>query len=147
MTPAGVLVDDHILLRVLLEQEPPELRPRGGPMSTTGLWYHRLCRALSDSTVTGTLSRALGAVSSDVATETIRSVVTLPEWIQLTSLRTLGWPMATTLAAGDRLNLLSLEALSAASHLGAEICLAAVDDNPPLQDAARRKGIPVRVLG
>ncbi|MDE0133656.1 MAG: hypothetical protein OXM54_02345 [Acidimicrobiaceae bacterium] len=50
-----VLVDDHILLKLLLGEEPRELRPRGGIVATTGLWYHRLCRALADQAVVGSM--------------------------------------------------------------------------------------------
>ncbi|MGH3470562.1 MAG: type II toxin-antitoxin system PemK/MazF family toxin, partial [Nocardioidaceae bacterium] len=32
------VVDDHLLLRILLDDEPQELRPSGGRVFTTGLW-------------------------------------------------------------------------------------------------------------
>lgn len=109
-----VLVDDHILLRVLLGDEPTELRPPGTAIATTGLWYHRLCRALADRAVVGSLSRRLGAVGQQVASGALASVVELPEEVELVSLRSLGWPMAELVHTGARLNLLSLEALAAA---------------------------------
>jgi len=59
-----LLVDDHLLLRVLLDDEPPDLRPKPAGLHTTGLWYHRLCRALADRTVVGALSRSLGGVDA-----------------------------------------------------------------------------------
>lgn len=40
--------------------------------------------------------------------------------------------MARLLDGGVRLNLMSLEALAAAEQQGAELCLAAVDENPSL---------------
>lgn len=139
-----VLVDDHILLSLLLGEEPRELRPRGGIIATTGLWYHRLCRALADQAVVGSMSRRLGGVSPDIAVDVIAAVIELPESIELVSLRTLGWPMGELVRDGTRLNLLSLEALAAARVLGAEICCAQGNDNEPLQDAARTHAIPVR---
>ncbi len=141
-----VVLDDHLLLRLLLGDEPADLRPSGAALTTTGLWYHRLCRALADQTVVGSMSRSLGAVDAHVAAEVIAAVIELPESIGLTSLRSLGWPMANLLSSGVRLNLLSLEALAAAEHLGGEICLAAVDHNPPLREAAKQRNVAVRLI-
>ena len=42
-----VIVDDHLLLQILLNEEPPNFRVPGARIFTTGLWYHRLCRAVS----------------------------------------------------------------------------------------------------
>lgn len=139
-----VLIDDHLLLRILLDEEPQDLRSPGTAMATTGLWYHRLCRALADQDVVGSMSRRLGAVETHVAASALASVIELPETVELVSLRTLGWPMAELLHAGARLNLLSLEALAAARQLSAEICLAEQDDNDPLRAAASAFEVPLR---
>ncbi len=141
-----LLVDDHLLLRVLLEDEPPSLRPAGAAIATTGLWYHRLCRALADDAVRGSMSRRLGDVDITVAADVLAAVVELPAAVELVSLRALGWPMGGLVHAGARLNLLSLEALAAARHLSAEVCLAAVDDNEPLRAAAHAFGVGVRTV-
>ena len=146
MTPPHFLIDDHLLLRILLHDEPPELRPRGGRVSTTGLWYHRLARALTIPSVTGALSRSLGGAGPELGSAALRAVTVLPDAIGLTSLRDLAWPMAQLLGAGVRLNLLSLEALAAAEVLGGEICLAQADENPPLMSAAGQRGVPVRLV-
>ena len=141
-----VVVDDHILLQILLGQEPSSLRPHGAIIATTGLWYHRLCRALANDTVTGVMSRQLGNANMTLATAAIGSVIELPESIQLVSLRSLAWPMAEILTSGVRLNLLSLEALAAAENLQAELCMAEQDDNPPLREAAARRGVNIRLI-
>ncbi|MCY3954342.1 MAG: hypothetical protein OXG69_17670 [bacterium] len=141
-----VLIDDHNLLRVLLGDEPDGLRAAGSGIATTGLWYHRLCRAVSDRTVAGAMSRRLGGLDKGVAAEVTSSIVALPSDIELLSLRALGWPMGELASSGVRLNLLSLEALAAARHLDAEICLAAANDNGPLIAAARTVGVPLRRL-
>jgi len=141
-----VLLDDHLLLRVLLGDEPSTLRPGGAAIATTGLWYHRLCRAVADNTVIGSMSRRLGAVDAAVASGVLGAVVDLPDTIELVSLRTLGWPMGELVHAGARLNLLSLEALAAARHFAADVCLAEADDNPPLRAAATYLGIAVRTF-
>ena len=115
-----LIVDDHLLLQILLNGEPPDLRAPGARIFTTGLWYHRLCRAVSIPDVTGAMSRRLGRADPVVAASATRAITTLPETIGLVSLRELAWPMAQLLQDGVRLNLMSLEALAAAEDQGAE---------------------------
>jgi hypothetical protein len=55
--------------------------------------------------------------------------------------------MARLIDQGVRLNLMSLEALAAAEHLGAEICMSARDENPLLLAAAVTHGTPARLIG
>jgi hypothetical protein len=141
-----VLLDDHLLLRVLLDDEPSTLRPAAATIATTGLWYHRLCRAVADAAVVGSISRRLGAVDDVVASGVLSAVVDLPDTIEMVSFRTLGWPMGELVHAGARLNLLSLEALAAARHLSADVCLAEADDNAPLRAAATNFSIAVRTV-
>ena len=141
-----VLLDDHLLLRVLLHEEPVSLRPAGAALATTGLWYHRLCRALADDTVISSMSRQLGNVDDAIAAEVLGAVIDLPDTIEVASLRTLGWPMGSLAHGGLHLNLLSLEALAAARHLSADICLAKADDNAPLRATAKRSGVKVRTI-
>jgi hypothetical protein len=142
-----LVVDDHLLLRLLLDDEPETLRPAGAEIVTTGLWYHRLCRAVANPTVEGALSRHIGHADRSVGAAAVRAVTALPDTVGLVSLRDLAWPMARLLADGVRLNLLSLEALAAAEQADAELCLAAADENVPLLAAARGRGTPVRVVG
>lgn len=134
------------MLRVLLDDEPPSLRPAGAALATTGLWYHRLCRAVAGNAVLGPMSRRLGRVDDAVAADVLGAVIDLPDSIELVSLRSLGWPMGKLVHAGARLNLLSLEALASARHLSAEICLAATDDNAPLRTSAPDFGIEFRTV-
>ena len=54
--------------------------------------------------------------------------------------------MGQLTGGGPRLNLLSLEALVAAQHLTAEICMAEVDANAPLRSAAQDLGVAVRIV-
>lgn len=142
-----VLVDDHLLLRVLLGDEPATLRPPNTAIATTGLWYHRLCRALADDKVVGSISRQLGSVDDTMASAVLGAVIDLPDTIELISLRRLSWAMGELVHSGARLNLLSLEALAAAQQLSAEVCLAEVDDNAPLRSAATAFGVTVRIVG
>lgn len=146
MTVEQFVVDDHLLLRILLDDEPQELRPVGGRVFTTGLWYHRLCRSVGDHSVVGIFSRALGRADPPVAAAAIEAVTRLPDSIELISLRELAWPMARLVDDGVRLNLMSLEALAAAERLGADLCLAVADENPPLLAAAQARNTAVRLF-
>lgn len=147
MNGGPIVVDDHLLLAILLDDEPAELRPQGAQVFTTGLWYHRLCRGLTDATVRGVFSRALGAADDIVAARAIEAVTGLPDTVGLVSLRDLAWPMARLVEEGVRLNAMSLEALAAAEHVGAELVLASTDGNPPLLSAAGARGTPTRLVG
>ncbi len=141
-----VVVDDHLLVRTLLDDEPASLRRPGVQIITTGLWYHRLCRAVANRSVTGAMSRMLGQAEATVAASAVTAITDLPEGIGLLSLRDLAWPMARLLDEGVQLNLMSLEALAAAEHLGAELCLAVEDENPQLLAAAFHRGTPTRLI-
>lgn len=143
---AALLIDDHLVLRTLLGEAPERLVDSGARLFTTGLWYHRLCRALTDDAVTGVLSRMLGDVEPAVGAGVVAQVAELPDEIGLVSLRALGWPMGELLHDGPRPNLLSLEALAAARYLDAEIVLAAADDNGPLRAAALHHHIRVGLV-
>ncbi len=146
MTQRRFVVDDHLLLRILLVGEPDELRPGGGSVFTTGLWYHRMCRAVGDHGVVGFFSRAIGRANPPVAAAAIQAITRLPDSIELISLRELAWPMARLVDDGVRLDLMSLEALAAAEHLDAELCLAVADENPPLLAAARARLTAIRLI-
>lgn len=146
MTTGGVLLDDHLLLQLLLREEPTGMRTNGQTVATTGLWYHRLCRAVMTPAATGVLSRALGRAEPELGTAVMAAVTELPHDVGLISLRQLAAPMAQLLDDGLRLNLMSLEAIAAAEHLGAEICLAEDDENPLLLAAAAHRGIPTRMM-
>jgi hypothetical protein len=141
-----LLIDDHLLLRVLLGDEPKTLRRGPAAIATTGLWYHRLCRALAGPAVVGAFSSRLGGVDDATAEQVLAAVVELPESVELLSLRELAWPMGELVQGGARLNLLALEALAAARHSSAEICLARADDNRSLRDAAQALRVPVRLI-
>ncbi len=145
MTVRPVLIDDHLLARVLVDDPPEHLGLAERTVATSGLWLHRLGRAVMASPVVGSLSRRL-SVDATIGTRLAASAAILPPEVDLISLRDLAWPMAQILADGERLNLLSLEALAAAEHLGAEMWLGVDDQNPPLIDAAARRGVTVKLI-
>jgi hypothetical protein len=141
-----VLVDDHLLLQVLLGDESPSLREPGTTLATTGIWYHRLCRAVSASSVTGAMSATLGKVDHATAAAVVGSLIELPEHVRLLPLRQLAWPMSQLLQQGFRLNLLGLEAIAAAQKLDAKICISPINVNPTLIAAAATLSIPTRIV-
>lgn len=138
----AVLVDDHLLFAVLRDVEPIGLRSPDTTLWTTGIWHHRLCRGMFARGVSGVFSRLIGRLDDPA----IARLVDLPQDIGSISFRHLAWPMARLLDEGVRLNLLSLEALAAAEELGATICLAPEDENPPLIAAAEARGVEVRIV-
>lgn len=142
-----LLVDDHLLLAILCEREPAafdRLR-QGQRVFTTGLWYHRLCRALASQRITGSLSARLGTLPPERARRVIAAAAELPPTIGLVSFRELGWPMAEVLVT-QRLNLVTLEATAAAHHLQATIAIGEPDDGPLLRSAAKALGLKLRVI-
>jgi hypothetical protein len=140
----AVIVDDHLLVACLRDREPPVVaHTRGrGALYTTGLWYHRLCRAFAAPVVEGTLSSRLRHLPPLEARRLMAAVTVLPDWIRLLSLRQLAWPMGELLAE-ERLNVMALEALAAGRLLGATICVFEGNDGPRFRSAAERLGITV----
>jgi len=140
----NVVLDDHLLREVLMEREPSWLRRlrRGGQMSTTGSCYYRLCRALHDPDVVGSLSGPIAVLPSELRAGIIQRVVTLPMSIQLISMRDLAWS-ASGLGFRYGLNLLAAEALGAAVESGSALATAASNLPPRLLDAAVRESVRV----
>src|SRR5437867_3132728 len=106
----NLVIDDHLLREVLLEQEPTWLRRmrRRGRLSTTGSWYYRLCSALHDSEFIGALSGPIAELPAPIRTAVVGRVVRPPPAIDMLSLRDVAW---TAAGFGRRygLNLLAAE--------------------------------------
>lgn len=142
----NVVLDDHLLREVLLEREPSWIRRlrRGGQLSTTGSWYYRLCSALHDPDLAGSLSGPIASLPSELRAGIIERVVTLPPSIQMISMRDLAWS-ASGLGRLYGLNLLAAEALGAAVASGGAIATAEPNLPPRLLDAAIRENVRVLV--
>lgn len=140
----NVLIDDHLLREVLLEQEPPWIRRarRGGRMSTTGSWYYRLCSALHEPDIAGALSGPIAELPAALLSAVIERVVRLPDEIRLLSMRELAWP-ASALGRRHGLNFLAAEALGAAMVDGAAIATIGRNLPPRLAAAAQLEGVRV----
>jgi len=143
----NLVIDDRLLRAVLLEREPAALRRlrRGDALWTTGTWLYRLCQAVADSTVQGSLSGPLAELPEDLRSGVTARLVALPASIGLTSLRELAWDMGN-LVHRHPLNLVALEALAAARYVGAGICVGRGNVSPRLQAAARAENVRFRVI-
>lgn len=137
------VLDDH-LLRDLLADEVGDPLARlldDHDPATTNLYYLRLCKSVVSArggSLTGSWPesrrRALG-----------RTLVVLPAGIDVVPMRVLAFPMAQ-LAAAHPLSALGEEAVAAAVHLGAPLCVWRGDDGPAIRSAAKAAGAPYHAL-
>ena len=137
------LIDEKVLSGLLRGQPAPHLHPHEG-VYTTGCWYVRLCQAALSPTVSGVLSGAFTELPPYLRSRAMESLLELPGEIGLLSLRTLAPLIGQLRRRHRKLNLLSIEALAAAVHLDAEVCLGA--PSPPLQEALIAEGRQAVVL-
>lgn len=132
------LVDDQLLGTILRGNPPPNV---GAQVFTTGYWYVRLCQAVLTATAQpGKLSGPFLDLPEPARSRAIDALLALPEEIGLVSLRDLG-PSIGRLRARHQLNILGMEALAAAIHLGADVHLSA--EAPKLEAALEDEGLTV----
>ncbi|MDP9073880.1 MAG: hypothetical protein M3N98_06815 [Actinomycetota bacterium] len=140
-----VVIDDHLLLDMLLNEEPPDLRRPGARSSRPACGIAAV--PCSRQSRCDRLAFFVHLAGLNRKWPSQRSVpLLLPDTIRLLALRALAWQMAGLLDDGVRLNLLSLEALAAADQHGAELCLAAIDEYPQLLAAAAARRSPARLI-
>lgn len=136
------LIDDQLLSQVLRGRCPRSIASK--ELFTTGYWYVRLCQAvLRSDERTGVLSGPFAELSPVLLTAARNALLELPEEVGLVSLRQLG-PTIAGLRERHQLNILALEALGAATYLGADVYLSA--PSPLLQSALAGEGRNVRLL-
>ena len=135
------LIDDQLLGQVLRGRTPRPLAAK--ELFTTGHWYVRLCQAvLRSDERTGVVSRPFADLSPELRERARNAVLELPSGIGLISLRELA-PTIATLRERHHLNILGIEAVAAATHLGAKVYLSA--PSPLLEDAIRHEHLSVAV--
>lgn len=135
------LIDDQFLGQVLRGPTPKSLAAR--EIYTTGYWYVRLCQAaLSANERTGVLSRPFAELSPPLRDKALKAVLDLPDDVGMLSLRQLG-PTIAQLRQHHQLNILGIEALAAASILGAHVFLSA--PSPMLEAALEFENLKVKV--
>jgi len=131
------VLDDHLVRDLLADDVPVELGEilAAHEPATTNLYLFRLCRSVvsaAGGALTGAWSvgerRALGA-----------RLVTLPAAIEVVPMRALAFRMAE-LAGDHRLSTLGAEAVAAAEHLDAPLCVWSGDDGPAIRGAMEAVG-------
>ena len=122
MTP--VLLDDHLLRDLLADDvgDPLAELLAAHPPATTNLYYVRLCK----STVSARGGRLTGSWPPERRRALGRTLLALPDHIEVLPMRTLAYRMAE-LAGAHRLSTLGAEAVAAAEHLSAPLCVWAGD--------------------
>ncbi len=139
---SNALIDDQLLGQVLRGRTPRVLASK--ELYTTGYWYVRLCQAvLSANERTGVLSRPFSELPQQLRQRAMIAVLELPVDIGLISLRDLA-PIIAQLRTRHQLNISGIEAVAAASRLGAQVFLSA--SSPQLEDALRAERISVRTI-
>jgi hypothetical protein len=136
-----ILLDDYLLLLALAGTVPDALlqvAPRHH-VATTNLFYARLCRRITANSATG---RRLTDAPIDMQTHVAAHLEHLPERVLIVPMRELAWPMAQLAASFRGLSLLGAEAVAAAVHLDATLCVRDRNDGPGIRAAAEAMGVP-----
>ena len=131
------MVDDQTLSSLLRQNLdwPDE------PVFTTGHWYLRLCQAVVRSGG-GALSGPLLALPPGRREQALLSVLELPDKVDILSWKVVAPVMANQLdGPGRGLNLLSREALAAATILRVGVRMAPGNENTLLRQALRQVGL------
>ena len=142
-----VLIDDHVLGRALTETltETDLDAIDEDIIATTGCWYYRLCHAVRSPRITGALSAPFVALPPELRERSIAALLYLPPEIVLMNLRDIA-PTMAVLVDRHPLNLLSLEALSAATAIKAAVVLDRANTGGPLNAALTAEGFDVRIV-
>jgi hypothetical protein len=110
-------------------------------IATTNLYYVRLCKSVIAARG-GTLT---GAWSIERRRDLGRRLLELPESILILPMRLIGYRVAEV-ADSQRVSTLGAEAVAAAEHLGASLCVWDGDDGPGIREAARATSIGYRTF-
>ena len=126
------LLDDHLLRDLLADDLPDQLRRVlvDHEPATTNLYLYRLSRSV--------VSARGGALTGSWGPEARRALggqlVTVTTDVEVVSMRTYVFRMAE-LADAHRLSTLGAEAVAAAEHLQAPLCVWSGDDGPRIRAA------------
>lgn len=137
------LLDDH-LLRDLLADDPSvdlvRILEKHEP-ATTNLYLYRL----SKSVVSARGGSLTGSWPVEQRRELGRSLLVLPESVQVVPMRSLTFRMAE-IADGHRVSMLGAETAAAAEHLGASVFVWEGDDGPGIRTAVMAVGASYRTI-
>jgi hypothetical protein len=138
-----VVLDDHLLRDVLADERGRRLARlvEQNELATTNLYYVRLCK----SVVAARGGALTGGWSGERRRELGRRLLDLPESILILPMRLIGYRVAE-LAGSQRVSTLGAEAVAAAEHLGASLCVWDGDDGPGIREAARANRVTYRTI-
>jgi hypothetical protein len=133
-----VVLDDHLLRDVLSAEKAPPLESlvSANDIATTNLYYVRLCR----SVIAARGGKLTGGWSIERRRDLGQRLLELPESILILPMRLIGYRVAEV-ADRQRVSTLGAEAVAAAQHLGASLCVWDGDDGPRIREAARATGV------
>jgi len=139
-----IVVDDHLLRDLLADDVAASLGEllAEHEVATTNLFYVRLCH----SAISGRCGALTGGWSGEARQALARSLVTLPESMVVVPMTSLAFRMAE-LARDHPVSTLGAEAVAAAEHLEAALCVWEGDDGPAIRSAAGTVGVEYRALG
>lgn len=137
------VLDDHLLRDLLADEVSDSLASilAEHEPATTNLYYLRLCK----SVVSARGGRLTGSWPAERRRALGRTLITLPAVVEVVPMRVLAFPMAE-LADQHRLSTLGAEAIAAALHLDAPLCVWEGDDGPAIRTAATDVGAEYRAL-
>jgi hypothetical protein len=138
-----VVIDDHLLRDVLAAEQGRHLAQvvETNELVTTNLYYVRLCR----SVIAAPGGKLTGAWGADRRRELGRRLLDLPTSILVLPMQLIGYRVAE-LAERQKISTLGAEAVAAAEHLGASLCVWDGDDGPRIREAAQASGVSYRTI-
>ena len=138
-----VVLDDHLLRDVLADEQGRRLARlvEQNELATTNLYYVRLCK----SVVAARGGALTGGWSGERRRELGCRLLELPESILIMPMCLIGYRVAE-LAGSQRVSTLGAEAVAAAEHLGASLCVWDGDDGPGIREAARANRVTYRTI-
>lgn len=137
------LLDDHLLRDLLaddLSAELAQILDEHEP-ATTNLYLYRLSR----SVVSARGGALTGSWSAEHRRELGRTLLALPDSVQVAPMGVLVYRMAEILDT-QRVSSLGAEAAAAAEHLGAGLYVWDGDDGPGIRSAVGAVGAPYRIV-
>jgi hypothetical protein len=137
------VLDDHLLRDLLADEVSEDLAEvlAEHEPATTNFYYLRLCK----SVVSARGGSLVGSWPIERRVALGRTLLTLPGSVMIVSLRDIAYRMAE-LAATHRVSNLGAEAVAAAEHLGAPLCVWTGDDGPGIRDALTSLGGSCRTI-
>ena len=137
------VLDDHLLRDLLADDLSPQLRRllRTHEPATTNLYLLRLCK----SAVSARGGALTGAWTGERRRQLALRLVTLPPEIEIVPMRDLVHRMAE-IADVHRVSTLGAEAVAAAEHLRAPLCVWDGDDGPGIRAASTATGARYRTI-